>query len=546
VDSSDFAQYINYSYNERGWLRTSGAYLFSMTLDYNSGPGPQYNGNISSQLWGTFFNENNRFNYTYDRLNRLVSGITTDGNFIERGISYDVMGNITKLSRVFKGVLIDSLSYNYLSASNATNQLQSITDYSPDNGITGYKAGSYVYTYDANGNMTTDNSKGIAIAYNLLNLPQTVTGNKTITYTYDAAGNKLRRVSTGTGTTDYINGIQYDETSGAETLTFIQTEEGRALPNGATGYNYEYNLADNLGNVRISFDTGTGNARLVQQDDYLPFGLEINYTSLNPKNEYLYNKKELQEETGIYDYGARGYDPVTGRWNVVDPMAEKSRRWSPYNYVMNNPIRLIDPDGMDWKDPNDKKTADRLQKDIGNKVVKEQKTVESKTKDIGKLAAKIALGGGSSKDVSKLNSAAGDLSAAKTNISNLNASSSELNQMGDTKAMTFTFNYVTGAAGNTGPAVNGLITMNVVAGNEANEVHEATHAFDFWKGTQGTSISGTEVKPYQRQYSFDSGSVIGLTSATGSISNINDINQNWVKGLNYTDKNGNQIFPYAP
>jgi RHS repeat-associated protein len=352
VDSSDFAQYINYSYNERGWLRTSGAYLFSMTLDYNSGPGPQYNGNISSQLWGTFFNENNRFNYTYDRLNRLVSGITTDGNFMERGISYDVMGNITKLSRVFKGVLIDSLSYNYLSGTNATNQLQSITDYSPDNGITGYKAGSYVYTYDANGNMITDNSKGIAIAYNLLNLPQTVTGNKTITYTYDANGQKLRRVSSGTGTTDYINGIQYDQTTGAETLTFIQTEEGRALPNGATGYNYEYNLADNLGNVRISFDTGTGNARLVQQDDYLPFGLEINYTSLNPKNEYLYNKKELQEETGIYDYGARGYDPVIARWNVVDPLAEEDRRTTPYGYTFDDPIRHTDPDGMFGQDAN--------------------------------------------------------------------------------------------------------------------------------------------------------------------------------------------------
>jgi len=336
--AAPFLQDLKYKYNVRGWLKRindpalapSATRMFSVQLNYDSvkyGATANYNGNISEQDYNAAISTRQQVVYTYDPLNRLTSGTSTAG-FSEPNIVYDNLGNITSLTR---GSNVGIYAYTN------GNQLQSVSGITTSN-----------YGYDVNGNTNHDGRNNANVIYNMLNLPQSVIATTPmaidIAYTYDANGTKLRKVSNGSST-DYVAGIQY-KPDGA-TIDFIQTEEGRAINSGAS-YTYEYTLTDHLGNNRVTFDPTNGK---VGEEEYYPFGLNV-HRQQNAGNKYLYNKKEIQEELGQYDYGARFYDPVIGRWMVVDPLAEKGRRLSPYNYAFDDPMRFTDPDGMwpDWED----------------------------------------------------------------------------------------------------------------------------------------------------------------------------------------------------
>jgi len=101
--------------------------------------------------------------------------------------------------------------------------------------------------------------------------------------------------------------------------------------------------SDHLGSTSYITDA---KANITQFDAYLPYGeLLVDEHSSSEDIPYKFNGKELDQETGLYYYGARYMNPVTSLWYGVDPLAGKYANNSPYVYCNDNPIRLIDPNG---------------------------------------------------------------------------------------------------------------------------------------------------------------------------------------------------------
>ena len=198
------------------------------------------------------------------------------------------------------------------------------------------------YAYDANGNLTKDLNRNICeIQYNILNLPRKVVfaGGDSISYVYAADGTKLRSTATIGGVTtktDYCGNVIYENGFRKYLLVdggYVTLSDGK----------YHYYLRDHQGNNRV---VAGADGTVEEVNHYYPFGGI--FASSGHAQSYKYNGKELEKSLPWYDYGARRYDAVLGRFTTVDPSAESYYGTAPYAYCGNNPVMRIDPTGADW------------------------------------------------------------------------------------------------------------------------------------------------------------------------------------------------------
>ena len=151
----------------------------------------------------------------------------------------------------------------------------------------------------------------------------------------------------GEDNNDYVDGKGFCCNDGSLEAAQARVMARAMKNNFQEGDSYEkmqfYYHPDHLGSS--SYITNL-EGEVVQHIEYVPFG-EVFVEERNNiwNTPYLFNAKEFDEETGLYYYGARYYEPKTSMWISTDPLQEKYFNVSSYCYVLNNPLKLVDPDG---------------------------------------------------------------------------------------------------------------------------------------------------------------------------------------------------------
>jgi RHS repeat-associated protein len=226
------------------------------------------------------------------------------------------------------------------------------------------------YTYDVHGNV--DQMPHLPdISWDFDNRLRSVDlrGGGTAYYTYDADGNRVRKVI------ERLGGIVEERLYVGKLEVFTRTQPGVAqlrretlhvmddtrriamIDSRTAGMDtslaelIRYQFSNHLGTASLELDD---NAAIISYEEYYPFG-STSYQAVDssrevPTKRYRYTGKERDEETGFYYHGARYYAPWLARWTAPDPMGIKDGI-NRYVYSGNRPIASSDPTGM-WEMPS--------------------------------------------------------------------------------------------------------------------------------------------------------------------------------------------------
>lgn len=295
--------------------------------------------------------------FSRDKLGRItqkmetIGGVTTSYDY-----AYDLAGRLIGVDRQ-NGATITTYAYDN-NGNRLSQTLGAVTTngtYDNQDRMLSYGTANYAYT--ANGELLTKTIGASVTGYNYdvlgnlrhLDLP----GGTTIDYVIDGKNRRIGKKVNGA----LVQGFLYQsdlapiaELDGNNNLVsrFVYAT-GVNVPDSMIKNGVTYRLIkDHLGSPRLVIDIATG--AIAQQMDYDEFGNVINDT--NPGFQpFGFAGGLYDRHTGLVRFGARDYDPVTGRWTVKDPIGFGGGT-NYYGYTNNNPIHFIDPKGFNGSSPD--------------------------------------------------------------------------------------------------------------------------------------------------------------------------------------------------
>ncbi len=350
----------------------------------------------------------------YDQLNRLVKmnafkGLNTQTNSwtpialddYQESLSYDANGNILTYKRNGSAgkTAMDNMSYQYDAGTNRLNHVKDVVskdNYNED--LDDQQAGNY--KYDAIGNLISDSAENIKnIRWNVYGKIAAIEkkNGDVITYSYDAAGNRIGKTISPNGkgksevfyvrdaSGNVMSTYVINDTLNAGKLSLSQAELYGSSRLGVEEFNLDvrqlsqataesrakkygskrFELTEHRGNVMAVIsenktqidDNNDGlvdryTAQVLTATDYSSYGATLpGRTFAGTGYRYGYNGKENDKDisSGAQDYGLRIYDTRLGKFLSVDPLSASYPFYSPYQFAGNTPIQFIDLDGGEPK-----------------------------------------------------------------------------------------------------------------------------------------------------------------------------------------------------
>jgi RHS repeat-associated protein len=301
---------IENAYNDGGDLRLARRTTVNAAGQKIQDYGYTYDGNGNVTGTSDGVRPNDSATYQYDELGQLKAMINAFGTAIET-YSYDSIGNLTQ-----KGMITQTYGAGGRPHALAT-------------------SGGTSYVHDGNGNVTSIGGT-TTLEWNAENMPTRVVVGSVVSEKSYVDQALWKKVEQGT-TTYYLPSMRVEDGVARKYYGGVAERVEQAGDRQLRFYH-----ADHLGSSSVMTDQ-SGN--VIRRASYMPWGNERGVQGVFiPKLQFNFKEKDA---TGFYDYGARLYHPVTGRWLSPDPLlADGSNR---YAYVRNNPWSLMDPDGRQSK-----------------------------------------------------------------------------------------------------------------------------------------------------------------------------------------------------